>query len=444
MKNTFVISCPIDTYSGYGARSRDLVKSIIELDKYDVKILGQRWGATPFGFIEDNPEWKFLEKYLIQEVTQQPDIWAQVTVPNEFQRQGKYNIGFTAGIETTLCHGSWMDGINRMDINIVSSEHSKQVFLSSKFDKMDGKTKKQIGVLELNKPMEVLLEGVDLDVYKPIMDKDFTELDLKNDINAIPEDFAFLSVGHWMQGEMGEDRKNIGVTLKSFYETFKNKKKKPALIIKTSGVNGSYMDRREIMRKVNTVRNACQGNLPNVYILHGNFSNEEMNELYNHPKVKAMVSHTRGEGFGRPLLEFSLVNKPIICSGWSGQLDFLQNDFTLLLRGQLTNIHPSAQQKDILLAEAQWFQPEPMDINRSYKDIYDNYKFWLEKAKRQGYFSRTNFSFENMKDKIGKILEDNISIPEQISLKLPKLSKLKKVDKKSELPKLKLPKLNKI
>ena len=85
-----------------------------------------------------------------------------------------------------------------------------------------------------------------------------------------------------------------------------------------------------------------------------------------------------------------------------------------------------------------------MDINRSYKDVYDNYKFWLEKAKRQGYFSRTNFAFENMKDKIGKILEDNISIPEQVSLNLPKLPKLKKVDKKTELPKLKLPKLNKI
>ena len=37
MKNTFVISCPIDTYSGYGARARDFVKSLVELDKYDVK-----------------------------------------------------------------------------------------------------------------------------------------------------------------------------------------------------------------------------------------------------------------------------------------------------------------------------------------------------------------------------------------------------------------------
>ena len=225
MKNTFVISCPIDTYSGYGARSRDLVKSIIELDKYDVKILGQRWGATPFGFIEDNPEWKFLEKHLVNEITQQPDIWAQITIPNEYQPQGKYNIGFTAGIESTLCHASWIEGMNRMDINIVSSEHSKQVFLNSKFEQMDKKTNQKVGVLELNKPIEVLLEGANLDVYKPLKSKDLKELNLLKDINTIPEDFAFLVVGHWMQGEMGEDRKNIGVTLRSFYETFKNNKK---------------------------------------------------------------------------------------------------------------------------------------------------------------------------------------------------------------------------
>tara|TARA_R110002153_G_scaffold16349_1_gene58128 strand:- start:293 stop:766 length:474 start_codon:yes stop_codon:yes gene_type:complete len=155
-----------------------------------------------------------------------------------------------------------------------------------------------------------------------------------------------------------------------------------------------------------------------------------MNELYNHPKIKAMVSHTRGEGFGRPLLEFSLVNKPIICSGWSGQLDFLNNDFTLLLQGSFTNIHPSAIVKDILIPESQWFQPHATEIFKSYKDVYGNYKYWEEQAKRQGYFSRTNFSFKNMKDKISSILENNINLPEQVSLNLPKL-------KKVNLPKLK-------
>ena len=189
------------------------------------------------------------------------------------------------------------------------------------------------------------------------------------------------------------------------------------------------MDRREVMKRLNTIRNTCNGNLPNIYILHGDFSNSEMNELYNHPKVKAMVSHTRGEGFGRPLLEFSLTNKPIICSGWSGQLDFLQPSFNLLLQGQLTNVHPSSGMGDILLKESQWFQPNSGEINRSYKEVYNNYKNWAVKGKRQGYFSRTYFAFENMKAKINTILEDNINLPEEVKLSLPKLKipKLKKV-----------------
>mgnify|MGYP003649103437 CR=1 FL=1 len=316
MKNTFVISCPIDTYSGYGARSRDLVKAIIELDKYDVKIMSQRWGSTPFGFIKDNPEWEFLSKHLLfnNQLTTQPDIWAQITCPNEFQAVGKYNIGVTAGIETTRCDASWIIGMNRMNINLVSSQHSKQVFLDSKYDQMDQKTNQKTGEIKIEKPIEVLLEGANLEVYKPIKKEEIKNQELFKDINGIPEDFAFLVVGHWMQGAFGEDRKNIGVTLKSFYETFKNKKKKPALIIKTSTVSSSHMDRREIMKRITSIREACNGNLPNIYLLHGNFSNKEMNELYNHPKVKAMVSHTKGEGFGRPLLEFSLSNKPVICS----------------------------------------------------------------------------------------------------------------------------------
>ena len=101
MKPVFVISCPIDTYSGYGARSRDIVKAIIKTDRYDVKILPQHWGSTPWGFIEDHKdEWGFLQSHILLEpkLTQKPEIWAQITIPNEFQPVGNYNIGITAGI----------------------------------------------------------------------------------------------------------------------------------------------------------------------------------------------------------------------------------------------------------------------------------------------------------------------------------------------------------
>jgi len=100
MKPLFIISCPFDTYSGYGARSRDLVKAIIETNKYEVKLLSQRWGNTPFGFCNDNQEWNFLNNYSLPtpQFPKQPEIWMQITVPNEFQPIGKYNIGCKSGI----------------------------------------------------------------------------------------------------------------------------------------------------------------------------------------------------------------------------------------------------------------------------------------------------------------------------------------------------------
>jgi len=110
MKPLFIISCPIDTYSGYGARSRDLVKAIINTDLYDVKILSQRWGNTRFGYLEDHNE-DDLTSRIIPNITNKPAIWMQITVPNEFQRIGEYNIGVTAGMETTLVHNSWIKDV---------------------------------------------------------------------------------------------------------------------------------------------------------------------------------------------------------------------------------------------------------------------------------------------------------------------------------------------
>jgi len=163
-KPVFVISCPIDTYSGYGARSRDIVKAIIELDRYDVKILPQRWGATPKGFIKDNSEWMFLIPHILQtpQLPAQPEIWMQITVPNEFQPIGKYNIGCTAGIETTIAPAEWVEGCNRMNLVLTSSEHSKNTFVKTVMQKVDQHTNQMLGELKIEKQIEVLFEGADI------------------------------------------------------------------------------------------------------------------------------------------------------------------------------------------------------------------------------------------------------------------------------------------
>ena len=40
MKPICLVTAPVATRSGYGAHARDLVKSLINMDKYDIKIIG--------------------------------------------------------------------------------------------------------------------------------------------------------------------------------------------------------------------------------------------------------------------------------------------------------------------------------------------------------------------------------------------------------------------
>jgi glycosyltransferase involved in cell wall biosynthesis len=424
MKPSFVISCPIDTYSGYGARSRDLVKAIIETNKYDVKILPQRWGNTSWGFIEDHLEWNFLKEFILTtpQLPTQPEIWAQITIPNEFQPVGKYNIGITAGMETSVVKGEWIEGCNRMNLVITSSEFAKKTFESMDYEVKTQQGQTQ-GRLKLTTPVEVLFEGANTNIYK------VTDTPCSLDIQ-IKEDFAYLFVGHWMQGEFGEDRKNVGLLIKAFYETFKNKSKKPALILKASGGVSSYMDRDELLKKIEIIKKTVVANsLPNIYLLHGEFTDIEMNELYNHSKVKAMVSLTKGEGFGRPLLEFSLVKKPIMTTNWSAHTEFLSKEFTTLMSGELKNLHPSVL-NDWFVKEAQWFNVNPMEVNHYLKDIFENYKKYQNNANRQTYKSKTEFSWDKMKEKLDTILTSRIpEFPKEIQLQLPNLKKI-------ELPKL--------
>ena len=429
MKPLFIISSPFDTYSGYGARSRDLIKAIIKTDKYNVRLLSQRWGSTPFGFCQDNPEWTSLLDLVLpnNQIPKQPEIWAQVTIPSEFQPVGKYNIGFTAGVETTIAPADWLEGCNKMDINIVSSEHSKNVFQQSQFEKRNKQTNALEGTIKLEKPIEVLFEGVNTDVYK-ILEKNTN----KNiDLSYIKEDFAYLFLGHWINGDLGEDRKNVGLLIKAFYETFKNKSKKPALILKTSQVGSSYVDREEILKKIKAIKKTVNStNLPNVYLLHGDFTDEEINELYNNSKVKAMVNLTKGEGFGRPLLEFTLTKKPLITTAWSGHIDFLNPEFTSLIGGQLTNVHQSAANQ-WLLPESQWFSADHGQIGHFLKDVFENYKNYTDKAKRQSFKSKTEFSWDKMKEKLDSLLTQYIpEFPKEFTLKLPTIKKI-------EFPKLK-------
>ncbi len=422
MKPTLVFQAPIATRSGYGDHARDLLHSLYKLDKFDIKVISTRWGNTPMDALNyDKPFHKWIVDNIIPVIQQKPDIYIQVTVPNEFQPLGFYNIGITAAIETTHSPIDWVHGCNRMDLIIVPSEHSKKSLVDSVYNEADKQSGQLIAQHKITKPVEILFEGFDEEDFGTDVVANISDLD------QIKEDFAFLFVGHWLRGDLGEDRKNVGMMIKTFAMAFKNEKVKPALILKTSHAGFSVMDRESTIKKIRDVLGKDYKSVP-IYLLHGDLTPSQMNGLYEHPKVKAMLNFTKGEGFGRPLLEFSLTGKPVIVSNWSGHLDFLKQG-AVLLEGELKPVHESAADQ-FILKEAQWFNVNVSKALPVIKDVYKNYDKYKAASYQLGKQNKQNFGLEKMTKLFDGIL-NHYGIytkvqPKFQQLQLPKLKPLNK------------------
>ena len=442
-KPVCLVTAPVATRSGYGAHSRDIIRALIKLDRYDVKVWNVRWGNCPMNALnEKDPNDKMIIDRILQtpSLKKQPEIHMHVVIPNKFQPSAKYNIGITAGLEKTACPPEWIQGMNKMDMNIVPSNFVKDTMTGIAFDIQDNNSKQVQGQLKIEKPIEVLFEGVDTNIFKKT--KEFSK-ELVDELKQVKENFNFLYVGHWLQGNLGHDRKDTGMLVKVFLETFKNMKNPPALIMKSSGATFSILDREDMLNRINQIKSSIKGDLPNIYLLHGDFTDDEMNELNNHPKVKAHVNITHGEGFGRPLLEATISQKPVIASGWSGHVDFLPKSTAILLGGSLENVPKDSFPDNMYVEGSQWFTVNYSEASGVMKEVYKNYKKYTLNAKKLGTVNKSKFSLDAMTRKLGKILDEYIpEFPEEVELKLPKL---KKVNASSgPPPKLKLPKLKKV
>ena len=406
---------PVKTRSGYGSHSRDLLESLYQMDLFDIKIDSCMWGSTPLTALEPNNTFhKWIDSNIVTSLDMIPDVYVQVTVPNEFQKIGKFNIGITAGIETTVAPKDWIDGCNRMDLVIATSTFSKDVLLQTVYNENEKNTGKLIKQYKITTPIEVLFEGVD----KSIFNNDSSEFKLD-----IKEDFAYLFVGHWLKGDLGQDRKDVGMLIRCFVESFKNEEVKPALVLKTSSASFSIKERENFRKKIQDIVGKIE-NPPSIYLLFGELTNKEMNELYNHPKIKSMISITKGEGFGRPLLEFSMSGKPIIASNWSGHKDFLPMDKAIMVGGSLTEVHDSAVDTFIIKG-SKWFTANYNEVAEVMKLVIRDYDKFKEKSEVLRIENGEKFSLEKMKDKFKEIINPFTTQPKEHKLVLPKLNKIK-------------------
>ena len=315
-----------------------------------------------------------------------------------------------------------------MDLIIVPSNFTRQNIGGTVYQQKDEASGQIVGEIKVTKPIEVLFEGVDTEIFSKGSGKDVLE--------NVKEDFNFLIVGHWLKGDLGQDRKDIGMAIKTFATVFQYlpKDKRPGLIVKTSHAGFSVIDREATREKLEGVLKPLGDKCPSVYLLHGDMEETDMSNLYHHPKVKAMISFAKGEGYGRPMAEFTLTGKPIIASGWSGQLDFLPTEHSVLLEGSLTPVHESAADQ-FCMKEAQWFSVNYSNAANKIYDVYNNYDIYSKQSEGLKTNTLNNFTLDKMNDRFTQMLEHYVKAqPKLVPFNIPKVNSSK----------MQIPKLNKI
>lgn len=399
MRKKILVRGPVLSRSGYGEQARFALRSLRKHeDRFDIYLINTNWGATGWT-AQDDEERQYVD-FLIQKTfhyTQnkgQFDISLQVTIPNEWERLAPVNVGYTAGIETTKIAPQWVQKSMLMDKIIVTSSHSKETLIKTEYEAYDKSTNQPMGKVSVKTPTEV--------VGYPVKLTDKKNIDL-----SLETEFNFLMVSQW------GPRKNTAASIQWFVEKFKDNPN-VGLVVKGFVKNNSTGDkiRSEHMLKSTVDPEAkCK-----VYLLHGDMSDQEMIGLYSHPKVKALVSISHGEGYGLPLFEAAYTGLPVVTTNWSGHCDFLNMPEKRRKKGSkkkteqymkpmfgsvdytLGPIQKEAVWDGVLQADSMWCYADKNSYQAVLGDVVENYSKYEEMAAKLKDWVRKEFEAEKQYD----------------------------------------------
>ena len=369
-----IVRGPALTQSGYGEHTRFLLRSLRKNpDKFDIYLVSLGWGQTGW-LSEDTEERKWIDELILKthhyvQSGGQFDLSVQVSIPNEWERLAPYNVGVTAGIETTKVAPVWLERCNMMDKVITISEHSKQVLEGTVYQGMHRETKQ---------PMELKCEVPVEIVHYPVKTEDPSPLDIE-----LKYDFNYLMVSQW------GPRKNIENAIKWWVE--ENYDEKVGLIIKTSLKNNSIMDREHVYKNLKGIIDSFmpEDSKCKIYLIHGDLSEAQMQSLYTHDKVKVLVNLSHGEGFGLPIFDAACHGVPVIAPGWSGHCDFLykkqKNGKKKALFADVNYDIAPVQQfavwDGVVQKDSMWCYPHEGHYKMRLRQVRKSYDKWLKKAK---------------------------------------------------------------
>jgi len=410
---------PALSQSGYGEHTRFVLRALrSKPELFDIYLLNTRWGATSWLW-EDNEERRWIDQILTKTIDYgqnggQFDISLQITIPNEWEKMAPVNIGITAGIETTKIAPIWVEKSLQMDKIIVVSEHAKYGFDNTEYQAQNPQTGAQF-IAKVTKPIEVIGYPV-----KKIESEEL-EIDLKDDFN-------FLAIGTWIT------RKNLDNTIKWFVEEFYDQE--VGLVVKTSLAKNSLWDRRSTYARLKNLINEYEDRKCSIYLLHGDMSEQEMTGLYQHPKVKALISLAHGEGFGLPLFEAAYNALPVVAPAWGGQCDFLympekkvskmmsdsatvdqirkpkMKPMFTMVPYDIKPIQAEAHWEGVLQTDSQWCYAKEWAYKKSLRSVVKNYGSAKSKAKKLQKYVEEKFTEENQYQKLCNVIykEENFEV----------------------------------
>jgi len=374
-KISVLIRAPILTNSGYGCHSREIFKALVEDPMFDVSVESINWGHCSF-LTDDSAQTKSIKQHVEKRMVEKHqgmnkyDLFVHVTIPNEFEKLGTINIGVTAGIEVDRVSHVWVQKCQEMDLIIVPSEHSKNTLCNTEVGWENPNTHER-GACRLQRPVFVCPEGVDTSTFHKLA-VDQLEPTISNLLTDAPE-FCFLSAGQWGPGGYGHDRKNVALLVKYFVEGFSGRQD-VGLVLKLNMARNSMIDYQHVLGRLNEIKsNYKSESIPPIYLIHGGLTEKEMASLYSHPKVKAFVSLTHGEGFGRHFLEAAACDLPILATNWSGHLDFLRKGKFCDISFDMKEIPDQTVWNDILIKGSRWAEVKEEDVKRRMRKIVSSY-----------------------------------------------------------------------
>ena len=400
MMKKILVKGPALSLSGYGEQTRFALRVLREQKEiFDIYLMNIPWGRT--GWVTEDTEevgWIHMLMAKTHSFIQQKgqfDISLQVTIPNEFEKIAPVNIGYTAGIETTKVAPQWIDKARLMDKIIVASNHSKDTFNNTEY-KLKNEQTGEIIDFRNTTPIEV--------VHFPVKNVEPQEINVD-----FKTDFNFLSVAQW------GPRKNIETTIKCFLEEFKDDEN-VGLVLKANIAKNSLGDKLSCEKRINAIKNNYKDAKCKIYFLHGNMTDAEMASLYRHPKIKALISTTHGEGFGLPLFEAVCAGLPVIAPKWSGHIDFLmapvKEDGKTKMRNHfvpidfdLAMVQKEAVWDGVIQADSQWCNVKEYSVKESMRNMFKNYGTPLSRAKKLQEYVLEEFKEEKQKQKFKMVID---------------------------------------